>query len=71
MNRQQRLNLPPLQAGVAAYRDTTTGQTVTATVDVTVTHTVNGQPQERLGRPYTFTLTHGDGWKVCTATETT
>jgi hypothetical protein len=71
MNRRQRLNLPPLQAGVAAYRDTTTDQAVTATAEVTVTLTVNGQPQERLVRPYTFTLTHEDGWKVCTATQTT
>jgi hypothetical protein len=37
----------------------------------TVTHTVNGQPKERLARPYTFTLTHEHGWKICSAAETT
>jgi hypothetical protein len=71
MSRRQRLHLPPLQAGVAAYRGTKTGQAVTAMVEVTVTHTVNGQPQERLARPYTFTLTHEHGWKICSAAETT
>jgi hypothetical protein len=70
MSRRQSLSLPPLQAGVAGYRDTKTDRAIRAVAQVTVTLAVNGQPQEQLTRPYTFTLTHEDGWKVCTATQT-
>jgi hypothetical protein len=69
-NQRQRLNLPPLQTSVAAYHDTRTDGAVNATTRVTVTLSIDGQPQEQLTRPYTFTLTHEHGWKVCTAAET-
>ena len=64
---RDRAALPPLLADVTTYRATEDDDMVTVTADVAVTMIVDGKAHERLTRPYTFTLTREQGWKVCTA----
>ncbi|MEV6489501.1 hypothetical protein AB0M20_12855 [Actinoplanes sp. NPDC051633] len=68
--RRQRFALPALAADVTSYQSVATGRRVNATADVAVTLMTNGQPQERVTRPFRFTLVSENGWKVCGAAPT-
>jgi hypothetical protein len=66
--RQVRFSTAPLRADVAGYSASATGHEVKASVEIAAALMVDGRLQERMTRPYAFTLVHEDGWKVCAAT---
>jgi hypothetical protein len=68
-SRETRFHLPPLQADVTAYADTVSGHQATASVEISVTLVIGDQPQERLTRPYDFSLVQDEGWKICKASQ--
>jgi hypothetical protein len=66
--RQVRFHTAPLRGDVAGYSASATGRQVKASVAIAVALVVGGRLQERMTRPYAFTLVREDGWKVCAAT---